>query len=159
MSSSLIMFTMAPISFLIFAVSNTPTPPPDLTGLAAIITAVIGVVGFFATIYRGRQNNKRVGEIEDAASYVKGFDSLTKRLREEMQDMREEHKQERAQWSNERGNLEEAISKIRVELNQQISENYKVRGELSELHGQIRGFLNTEDYNEFKKHSSRDSRS
>ena len=45
------------------------TAPPDLTGIAAIVTAGIGVVGFLATLIRGKMNNQRVEEVEQAASW------------------------------------------------------------------------------------------
>ncbi len=138
-------------------VDQTPAAPPDLTGLAAIITAGIGVFAFLISVWRGRQNNQRVQEIEDAASYVKGFDSLTKRLKEEIHEMRQEQQLERSQWARERLQLEETLGQLRIELNQQIASNYTLRGELAELRGQIKGFLNAQQYEEFQKHFQRNS--
>jgi len=138
-------------SILFAAVTSTPVPPPDLTGLAAIITAAIGVVGFFATIYRGKKNNARVSGIEDAADYVKGIDALTKRLREEMDDMRSEHKHERAQWIEEARTLHAQIDQMRRELNEQVVENYKLRAELATIREQMKNYLTETEYEEFIK--------
>lgn len=154
MSVTLLPFLLTPFTFFVLAASGTPSPPPDLTGLAAVITAAIGVFGFLATLWRGRENNKKVGEIEDAASYVKGFDSLTKRLREEIEEIHESNRSDKAQWEQERRGYQEALSKLQVELSEQRSANYQVRDELSTLRGQIRGFLSAEEYDEFTKHLS-----
>lgn len=144
---------IAPIGvFMMAVVTQTPAAPPDLTGLAAIITAGIGVFAFLISIWRGRQNNQRVQEIEDAASYVKGFDSLTKRLKEEIDELRQEQNTERLQWTKEKLHFEDIVGQLRVELNQQIAANYTLRGELAELRGQIKGFLNAQEYEEFQKH-------
>src|SRR6476469_7716499 len=151
MYASLSALFLAPF-IAVMAVTGTPAAPPDLTGIAALITAGIGIVGFLATIFRGRQNNKRVQEVEQAASYVKGFDSLIKRLEVEMKQLRKDHESERMKWITERESLERTINNLRTDLRTQTAKNYETRGLLQELRGQIKGFLNAQQYEEFQKH-------
>lgn len=130
------------------------TAPPDLTGIAAIVTAGIGVVGFLATLIRGKMNNQRVEEVEQAASYVKGFESLINRLKEEIEDVKEEQIEERHKWAQEREDMLETIRTLRSELRETMAEQAVTKGQLELLRGQIRGFLSTKDYEEFQKHIS-----
>lgn len=131
----------------------TGSSPPDLTGIAAVITACIGVAGFLATLWRGKANNKRVEEVEQAASYVKGFDALIKRLQEEIEGQRAELTAERTKWQAERVELMNTISKLRNDLQESISHNTATKAELMELRGQIRGFLTQDQYEEFRRHA------
>jgi outer membrane murein-binding lipoprotein Lpp len=135
-----------------FVIAVTQTAPPDLTGIAAIITAGIGVVAFLATFLRGRRNNQRVQEVEQAASYVKGFDALIKRLESEIKQLRNDHDSESRRWQTEKENLRRTIDRLRSELKSAIADNLETRGHLAELRGQIRGFLNEQQYEEFQKH-------
>lgn len=158
-SSTPLAILILPIGVLIAAATGTSSPPPDLTGIAAVITAGIGLIGFVATLWRGRKNNQRVSEIEDAASYVKGFDTLTKRLREEIDDLEEKmeklegsQNEERERWFQERNQMQETISNLGLELKEQVINTGTTQAQLSELRGQIRGFLNAKQYNEFQKH-------
>lgn len=130
----------------------TSGSPPDLTGIAAVITAGVGVTAFLATMFRGKKNNKRVEEVEQAASYVKGFDALIKRLQEEIEDLHGEISTERTKWATEKSELMDTIRKLRNELQESIAANATTRSELMELRGQIKGFLNAKEYEEFQKH-------
>lgn len=130
----------------------TGSPPPDLTGIAAIVTACIGIAGFLATLWRGKANNKRVEEVEQAASYVKGFDALIKRLQEEIETLHTEISTERTKWAQEKAELMETIRSLRNELEEKAAKNVLTQSELMELRGQVRGFLTTEQYEEFNKH-------
>lgn len=85
MASPLIYLTISIVGGFILAV--TGSSPPDFQGLAALITAGVGVVAFLASLFRGKKSNKRFEEVEEAASYVKGFDALIKRLQEEIEDL------------------------------------------------------------------------
>lgn len=147
---SLTLLTIPIIGGLIFAV--TGGSPPDLNGIAAIITAGVGMIAFLATLFRGKANNKRVEEVEQAASYVKGFDALIKRLQEEIEDLNGEISIERTKWATEKSELMETIRTLRNELQESIAANATTRSELMELRGQIKGFLNTKEYEEFQKH-------
>lgn len=151
MSHFLIGTIASAIGALILAA--TGSPPPDLAGVAAIITALIGVAGFFASLWRGKANNKRVEEVEQAASYVKGFDALIKRLQEEIASLKGEMTQERAKWAKEQEELMRTIAALRTELQDSISHNTASKAELMELRGQIRGFLTQQQYEEFKRHA------
>lgn len=126
--------------------------PPDLTGIAAVITAGVGVTAFLATLFRGKKNNKRVEEVEQAASYVKGFDSLIKRLQEEIEDLHSEISTERNKWAIEKSELMNTIRTLRNELQESIAADTTTRSELMELRGQVKGFLNAKEYEEFQKH-------
>lgn len=130
----------------------TGSTPPDLTGIAAVVTAVIGVAGFLATLVRGRANNKRVEEVEQAASYVKGFDALIKRLQEEIEDLHTEISTERNKWAQEKAELMETIRSLRNELQERAAKSSLTQSELMELRGQIKGFLTAAEYEEFTKH-------
>lgn len=148
---SAIAFILAPLlGAIIFAA--TGAAPPDLAGIAAIITACIGVVGFLATLFRGKANNKRVEEVEQAASYVSGFEGLIKRLQEEVEDLHKEMSTESDKWTKERIQLLETIRTIRNELQEQIMTNNVTKSELAVMLGQIRGFLSPAQYEEFRKH-------
>ncbi|MGH2939568.1 MAG: hypothetical protein ACRDPE_15780 [Solirubrobacterales bacterium] len=137
------------LPFLIAAAASTP---PDLTGIAAIITACIGVVGFLATFARGRANNKRVEEVEHAASYVKGFDSLIDSLQAEIDAVRKDQKDERDQFGAEREAQLEVIRRLRGELSEAVATQAVTRGELAEVKGQIKGFLDPDQYEAFLEH-------
>lgn len=132
--------------------ATTASNPPDLTGIAAIITAGVGIVGFLATLFRGKQNNKRVEEVEQAASYVKGFDALIQRLQGEVEGLHRDMEAERGKWESERDGLLMTIRTLRTELRESMAENATTKAELVELRGQIKGFLNAQQYEEFKKH-------
>lgn len=131
----------------------TGSTPPDLTGIAAIITACIGVAGFLATLWRGKANNKRVEEVEQAASYLKGFDALIKRLQEEIESLHSEIATERVKWTQEKTELMETIRTLRNELQAKAATHSLTQSELMELKGQIRGYLTPEQYEEFKHHA------
>lgn len=125
---------------------------PDLAAISGIITAVVGLVGFIASVFRGRANNKRVEEVEQAASYLKGFEGLTKRLQEEIADLNQDIDKERSQWSKEKIELLETIRGLRNELQEHMLNNSVTKNELIELRGQIRGYLTHDQYEEFKRH-------
>lgn len=146
----LYLIIVVPVALLIGVVTHGT--PPDLTGIAAIITACIGVVGFLATLFRGKNNNKRVEEVESAASYVKGFESLIDNLQSEIKDLRNDVRA--SQQSNEAAR-EEFEGKFRVlndELTDALIAKRTMQAELLELRGQIRGYLNTEQWDEFNRH-------
>lgn len=134
------------------AAAATTAAPPDLAGVAALITAGVGIIGFIATLFRGKKNDKRVEEIERAASYVEGFDALIKRLQEEVRDLHEEMASEQTKWKAEREGLLVTIRTLRSELQEQIAGNAVLKSELVELRGQIKGFLSAQQYEEFTKH-------
>lgn len=125
---------------------------PDLTGIAAIATATIGIIGFLATLLRGKRNNTRVEEVEQAASYVQGFDALIKRLQAEIEVMHTEMDQRQRQWNSEKDGLLLTIRSLRSDLQEQIAGNTVLKSELVELRGQIKGFLSKQQYEEFTKH-------
>lgn len=131
-------------------IDNSPAPP-DLAGIAALITAGVGVIGFLATLFRGKRNDKRVEQIEQAASYVQGFEGLVNRLQEEVDDLRHELNSERTKWREERQQLLNTIATLRTELQESAAQHAVTRGELAELRGQIRGFLSEADYERFTK--------
>jgi uncharacterized protein HemX len=156
---------MADISYLLAVVETTTEGGggPDLTGIAAIITATVGIVGFLATLLRGKKNNQRVEEVESAAHYIEGFDALIKRLQDEIQDLhgeidaneakwQGEKEQIRRQWTAEKEALLTTIRELRTDLQEQIAANNVLRSELIELRGQIKGFLTKTQYDEFAKH-------
>jgi len=145
------LLTIPGVAAIIAAATNSP---PDLTGVAAIVTAGIGVVGFLATLIRGKKNNQRVEEVEQAASYVKGFESLINRLKSEMEEVKAEQVEERRKWTQEREELLETVRGLRTELREMMAEHAVTKGQLEMLRGQIRGFLSTKDYEEFQKHIS-----
>lgn len=137
------------VSGILLATTGTP---PDLTGIAAIITAGVGMIAFLASLFRGKKNNKRVEEVEEAASYVKGFDALIKRLQEEISDLHTDIASERTLWAQEKGELMDTIRVLRNELQTSMAENATTQSQLMELRGQIRGFLSAQQYEEFTKH-------
>lgn len=139
------------IGALVFAAAGGS--PPDLVGIASVITACVGVVAFLATLVRGRANNKRVEEVEQAASYVKGFDALIKRLQEEIETLHNEISVERKKWAEEKSELMATIRMLRNELQEEVVKKSITKSELMELRGQIRGFLTTEQYEEFQRHA------
>lgn len=144
-------------SFPILLAAAAAGSPPDLTGLAAIITACVGVVGFLATLIRGRKNNQRVDEVEQAASYVEGFDALIKRLEAEIEELHVEQRGERKQYAEEKERLLEIIRGLRAELSESLASHAVTRGELAELQGQVKGFLDPQLYREFMKHLTKKS--
>lgn len=150
MASPLIYTAVSVVGGIIIAA--TGGTPPDLTGIAAIITASVGVIAFLASLFRGKRNNKRVEEVEEAASYVKGFDSLIKRLQEEIEDLHSEIATERTQWAQEKSELMNTIRELRNELQQSMADKSTTKAQLMELRGQIRGFLSIKEYEEFTKH-------
>lgn len=150
MASPVIYIATILVGGLIFAV--TGGQPPDLQGLAALITAGVGVIAFLATIFRGKKNNARVEEVEEAASYVKGFDALIKRLQEEIEDLHGEIQTERGKWASEKAELMNIIQTLRTELQESMAANATTKSQLMELRGQIRGFLTNKQYEEFTKH-------
>lgn len=135
---------LAPIAAVIVTVAGSSGAPPDLTGIAAIVTAAVGVIAFLGTLFRGYKNNQRVREVEQAASYVKGFDALIKRLQNEIEELSSDHEQDRKKWEAEREVLLRTISELR-------NENYETRGQLAELRGQIKGFLSAQQWEEFQQ--------
>lgn len=145
------LLTIPGVAAVIAAAANAP---PDLTGIAALITALIGVIGFLATLIRGKKNNQRVEEVEQAASYVKGFESLINRLKLEMEEVKKEQSEERSKWRKEREDMLDTIRVLRTELREMMAEQAVTKGQLELLRGQIRGFLSTKDYEEFQKHIS-----
>ncbi|MBS1893656.1 MAG: hypothetical protein JST59_20340 [Actinobacteria bacterium] len=140
------------VAVLTYLAAAAGGAPPDLTGIAALITAGIGVVGFVATAFRGRSNNKRVEEVEQAAGYVKGFDALVRRLQEEVEESREEQKAARVQWAAEKLEHLETVRSLRAELRESLAEHSVTRGKLAQLQGQIRGFLTADQWAEFRSH-------
>lgn len=117
-----------------------------------MITAGVGVIAFLASLFRGKKNNQRVEEVEEAASYVKGFDALIKRLQEEIEDLHSEISTERNKWAQEKAELLATIRALRNDLQESMANNTTTRSELMELKGQIRGFLTADQYEEFTKH-------
>lgn len=143
-------FIVMPVGGMLVAAASSA--PPDLIGIAAIITAAVGVVGFFATLYRGRANNKRVEEVEQAASYVKGFDALIARQQKEIETLQHEMTESRNIWAREKTELLTTVLDLREQLQKSIASNSVTRSELTELRGQIKGFLTSAQYEEFQKH-------
>jgi hypothetical protein len=139
------------IGGFLFAVTGHD-PSFDLTGVAALITAMVGVGAFVASFFRGRKNNARVEEVEEAASYVKGFDALIKRLQEEIETLHGEMTTERDKWSQEKYELLHTVRNLRTELQESVATNTTTKSQLMELKGQIRGFLTSQQYEEFTKH-------
>ena len=78
------------LTFLLWVANTTVDQPPDLIGIAAIITAVVGALGFAGAYWKGWRNSQLIDEVEQSASYVKGFDALIKRLEQEIHQLREE---------------------------------------------------------------------
>ena len=125
---------------------------PDLTGIAAIITAAIGVAGFLATLWRGKANNKRVEEVESTTSYLAGFESLIKRLQEEVEELHGELSTTRSDWNREKQVLEDQIGELKAKITSGHLSETELRSELLVLKGSIRGFLSADQYAEFQKH-------
>jgi phage shock protein A len=123
----------------------------DLTGIAAILSAGIGCVGFVATMLRHKKTKATVAEAQQAASYVAGFNTLITRLQEEITELRQSHDEEHENWARERAQLQRTIEKLKTDLTQAIAEGAELRGQLAELRGQIKGFLNQQQYEEFKR--------
>lgn len=147
------------LTLLTIAVIAASSAPPDLVGIAAIITAIVGVGGFVATLIRGSNNNKRVEEIEESASYVKGFEALVHRLQGEIDELRTEHREQTREWRKEREQLERTIQSLKAELREVTAEAAlttaqlkQAQLELTQLQEQIRSFLSPEEYEEFKGH-------
>lgn len=142
------------VAMLVFAAGQTvaPAAPLDLSGIAAMIMAGVGVVSFLISLYRGRKNNKKVGEIEDAADYVKQIDSLTKRLRDEVEEIRQEQHEERNKWIEERSLLQGQLEQLRKEHSDQVIENYKLKAELSKIKELLQKYLDPQEYEDFTKH-------
>lgn len=143
---------LAPIFGVIILTVTRIVEQPELGNVAAIVTAVIGVIGFIGTFVRGRLNHKKVEEVEQAASYVAGFDSLIKHLQEEIDEISTTQEEERKKWTTEKAHLLATIGTLRSELQESIAANHVTKGELAELRGQIKGFLNAKEYAEFEKH-------
>lgn len=150
MASPLIYLAVSIVGGLVFAVAGSS--PPDLQGLAALITAGVGVIAFLASLFRGKRSSKRFEEVEEAASYVKGFDALIKRLQEEIEDLHSEIATERSKWAQEKAELLSIIRELRNDLQQSVVDKSTTKSQLMELRGQIRGFLTSDQYEEFTKH-------
>lgn len=118
------------------SIATASGAPPDLTGIAAIITAAIGVFGFLYTVIRGR--SPKVTEVEQATSYVR----LVDRQDEEIETLRREKRE-----------LQELVSTLRSEVREVRAEVSTTKGELSELKGQIRSYLSPEQYADFSRHT------
>lgn len=149
---------IAIVSFLVSAATGTP-PPPDFTGLAAMVTAGVGIVAFLISLWRGRENNKKIQGVEDTASYVKGFEALVNRLQTEVTTLSSELSGDRQQWAKEKQQLQEIIDRLRSDLTKQIASNMNLRSEIVDMREQIKAWLSAEEYDEFKKRFPRDSRS
>lgn len=144
--------------FVLAAATGTPPPGPDLTGYAAVGTFILGAIAFIASIVRGRKNNAKIGELEDAADYVKEINSQHESLRGEIAQIRKEHKDERSQWIEEKSVLQSQLTELRKELQEQVIDNYKLReenrklvGEIDRILKQLKQYVSTEEYEEFTK--------
>ncbi|MBS1863038.1 MAG: hypothetical protein JSS68_15155 [Actinobacteria bacterium] len=124
---------------LIYLTVSSSSGGPELTAIAAVITAVAGFIGLIWTIFKGR--NRR-DEVEQAGSYIRGVEGLIRRQEEEIGELRRERKE-----------LQDDVSNLRSEVREAKTEATSIRGELSELRGQIRNFLSPEQYEEFKRRS------
>ncbi len=140
------------ITALIFVVHTAAPAQPDLAGIAAIITAIVGVVGFVATLVKGRHNNKKVEDVEQAGSYIKGFDALIKLLQGEIAELTAERNEAAREFVADKAHLLDTVQALRTQVSEAEARAAVTRGELAELRGQLKGFLEPEQYERFIRH-------
>jgi hypothetical protein len=146
---------VVPIGVVLTILAAVTGSPPDLTGIAALVTAAVGVIGFIVTLVRGRANNKRVEEVEQAASYVKGFEALVARLQDEINVLRDESSVLRQKQQANMAEFENAIGGLQITLRETEAALRSKEGELAQLRGEVRGFLSADEYESFQSHSER----